>query len=86
MIYVTRCKFHFTDRPVANIILRSTRNFNKVREGDNITLECAVNANPAVTAITWYHNVSTLYLATLFLYPFNITSHSHFDDKSSGKL
>ncbi|XP_065205997.1 hemicentin-1-like isoform X2 [Planococcus citri] len=43
-------------RPITSIILRSAHNFNKVKEGDNVTLECIVNANPAVTSITWYHN------------------------------
>lgn len=52
----------FTDKPSVQIRTRTRYNFNKIKEGDNVTLECVVDANPAINAVQWYHNVSVFVL------------------------
>ncbi|KAK7598087.1 hypothetical protein V9T40_006322 [Parthenolecanium corni] len=46
------------DRPLVQIVSRPKFNFNKIKEGDNISLECAINANPPANDIRWFHDVS----------------------------
>ncbi len=46
------------DKPMVQVLTRPKYNFNKIKEGDNVSLECSVKANPAVNAVRWFHNVS----------------------------
>lgn len=60
--------FVFTDKPLVQIRTRPRYNFNKIKEGDNVTLECVVDANPAINAVQWYHNVSILFVLFSFIH------------------
>ena len=33
-----------------------------IREGNDVYFECVVNANPPAKDVTWFHNVSKIYM------------------------
>lgn len=42
--------------------LGSTLNANDIKEGDDVYFECNIRANPKEHRISWFHNVSELWL------------------------
>lgn len=57
-----------SDPPVVSLSLGSTLNPHEIKEGDDVYFECSVRANPKEHRITWYHNVSNLWLFKLTVF------------------
>ena len=51
-------RFQFSDPPLVNIQLGSTLSNDDIKEGDDLYLECHIQANPKVKKLSWLHNVS----------------------------
>lgn len=48
------------DVPIATLKMGSNLNPNHIKEGDDVYFECSVQANPRVTRLAWYKEVSDL--------------------------
>lgn len=46
------------DVPIATLKMGSNLNPNHIKEGDDVYFECSVQANPRVTRLAWYKEVS----------------------------
>lgn len=47
-----------TDAPIVSLSLGAPLDPNNLLKGSDVFLDCEVRANPAITKIEWYHNVS----------------------------
>lgn len=47
-----------SDPPLVNIQLGSTLSSDDIKEGDDLYLECHIQANPRIKKLSWLHNVS----------------------------
>uniref|UniRef100_A0A1A9UND1 Ig-like domain-containing protein n=1 Tax=Glossina austeni TaxID=7395 RepID=A0A1A9UND1_GLOAU len=48
-----------THAPIVSLSLGAPLNPNNLLKGSDVYLECEVKANPGITKVEWYHNVST---------------------------
>lgn len=48
----------YTDVPVAHLELGHSLRYEDIKEGDDLYLECNVQAVPPFTRLFWRHNVS----------------------------
>ncbi len=55
------------DTPILNLTIGSSLDPSNIREGDDVYFECHVAARPAVQAVQWTLNVSTLGTASTLL-------------------
>ena len=49
----------FTDSPQVRLREGKGVDLSRVKEGDDVYFECQVSANPTVSEIIWYKEVST---------------------------
>ena len=49
----------FADYPRVSLVPGHGVNMKDIKEGEDVYLECKVKANPRITNVKWYHNVSS---------------------------